>query len=500
MKKMDVAANLAIMNLTPQRLAPIRPVTALDIFEGGPEKFHDDGLFSTLIFGRVGSEERDKRFSYIDLKATIFHPFIFHQLVALRGLYGGIMQGKAFATWNEKEKDFEPSDLVNGETGYAFFFKHWDKIVFKRTESLQRDERIALVEKFKANATVTKWLVGPAGLRDLQVDPDGRTREGEINEFYRSMLRSANSIGTGGDLNSPILNNTRYSLQMSANGAFDFIIDSLSGKGGFLQNKWGSRNIMNGTRNVITSMDTSIPFLGAKYGPKQNNTQLGLFQHMKNCTPLTKNGLLNGIIGKAFQTTDGVAYLVDRATFERKQVRVRVDTRDRWATTNGLDSVINSYREPTMRAKHIVIEGHYLGLIYRPADKKVFRIFNDIRELPEGFSRADVYPLTYCEMFYLSTLKQLGNLAMFATRFPVAGVGSSSPSIPYIKNTMRSEMRRELGEDWQELEGDEHLAVEFPIFNGDKAVFFDTMAIHPSRLAGAAADFRCSIVAPLVRY
>lgn len=488
MKRLDIPTNLTIIELPAPRLAPLKPVRVLDIFDGGPEKFHDDGLFSTTIFGRVGSEERDRRFSYIDIKASIFHPFIFHQLVALRGLYGGIMQGKAFAIWNEKEKDFEPSDEVRGgQTGYAFFFNHWDKIVFKRTDSPKRDERIALVEKYKKNATVNKVLVSPAGLRDLQIDADGRTREGEINEFYRSLLQNANSIGMTTDLNSPILNNTRYSLQIAFNKIFDFIIDAVSGKGGFLQGKWGSRNVINGTRNVITAMNTTTPVLGAPNSPKHNNSVLGLFQHMKNTIPLVKHGLMQGIVGQAFQTNDGVAFLVDRATLEKKQVRVSTELRDRWATSSGLESVINSYREPRMRPKPVMIGNDYLGLIYRPKDRLVYRIFNDIRELPEGLSKTDVYPLTYCEMFYLSTLKHLQNLAMFATRYPVAGVGSSTPSIPYIKNTVRSEMRRGLDSNWQEIEGDEALAVEYPILDGNY-VFFDTMSIHPSRLGAAGAD------------
>lgn len=488
MKKLPAPANLTIMDLTPKRLALIKPVTALDIDDGGLSKFHDDGLFSTVIFGRVGSDERDTRFSYIDLKAEIFHPFIFQQLVALRSLYGGIMQGKAFAIWNDKEKDFEPSDMGKGQTGYSFFFKHWKEIVFKRTGSRQRDERIALVNKFKDKATLTKFVVGPAGLRDLQVEADGRTREGEINEFYRGLLRTANSIGTTGDLNDPILDNSRYSLQMNANNVFDFVIDAISGKGGFLQNKWGSRNIIGGTRNVITSMDTSTAVLGDKYGPKQNNTVLGLFQHMKDCTPLVKNALLTGVVGKAFKTTDGIAYLVDRETLQQKQVQVRVETRDRWATTNGLDSVINNYREPTGRARPVMIEGNYLALIYRPKDTMVYRIFTDIRELPPHLSKEDVYPLTYCEMFYLETLVKISNLAMFVTRFPIAGTGSSPPSIPYVKNTIVSERRRRLGEDWKPEESDVALAVEYPILNGPDTVYFDSMSIHPSRLGAAGAD------------
>lgn len=493
MKKLNAPANLTIMELPPNRLAPLKPVRALDIFEGGPEKFHEDGLFSTSIFGRVGSDDRDRRFSYIDIKASIFHPFIFQQLVALKGLYGGLMQGKAYAIWDASEKDFVASDELNGQTGYAFFFDHWMQIQFKGTGSPQRDERIKLIEKFRNRATVNKVLVMPAGLRDVEIDESGRRREGEINEFYRSMIATSNSIGTTSDVNNPILNNSRYSLQIAFNKVFDFIIDQVSGKGGFIQNKWGSRNLIGGTRNVITAMDTSASQLGMPNSPKQNNTVLGLFQALKGAIPLVKYCLLTGVVGRAFQTTDGVAYLVDKVTMQPVQIRVNPTVRDRWATTNGLDSLINFMREPSVRHRPVEIEGHYLALIYRPKDRKIYRIFTDIRELPAGMLKEDVYPLTYVELMYLSCHHMLKKIGMFSTRYPVAGVGSSPPSIVYVKTTIRSEMRVCLRENWEEPSADaikaddSLLAVEFPVLDG-KPEYFDTMAIHSSRLSGAAAD------------
>ena len=41
--------------------------------------------------------------------------------------------------------------------------------------------------------------------------------------------------------------------------------------------------------------------------------------------------------------------------------------------------------------------------------------------------------------------------------------------------------------DWKPLEGDEHLAREYPNRDPD-AVFFDSMSPHPSREAGLGAD------------
>ena len=78
MKRAEIPFNIKILALTPDRLKAIRPVRALDIFEGSSENFHPDGLFSVEIFGRVGDERRNRRFSYVDIKVPVFHPVVYN--------------------------------------------------------------------------------------------------------------------------------------------------------------------------------------------------------------------------------------------------------------------------------------------------------------------------------------------------------------------------------------------------------------------------------------
>ena len=54
----------------------LQPVTALTFFEatGAPT---EGGLFSYSIFGRAGSEDRKRRWAYIDLNGRFLHPLIF---------------------------------------------------------------------------------------------------------------------------------------------------------------------------------------------------------------------------------------------------------------------------------------------------------------------------------------------------------------------------------------------------------------------------------------
>lgn len=482
MKPSDIPFNLELMHLTPQKLQLMKPVTVLDIMEGGTQDFHDDGLFSTSIFGRVGSEERDKRFSYIDIRTRIFHPFIYKNLVKLKGLYRGIMEGRAYAKWDDKEKDFVQSDELHGNTGFAFFVSHWKDIDFKSSGSDIRDVRVRLINKYKDVAMTDKILVLPAGLRDIEYDEGGQLVENEVNVFYRDIISISNTLPK--DTESSLVDPARISLQRKFVGLYDYFTNLIGGKDKFIQKKWGSRKTFNGTRNVITAMDTSIANLDDEYAFGPNHTMLGLFQAAKGLLPHVKYHLRTGFLSKVFLGSESRARLVDMKTLKSTLVDVKPETIDRWTTNDGLEKLINYYEDQHIRSRPIVVEGHYLGLVYLGPDM-TFKVFHGIEELPEGFSKDNVHPITYVELLYLSMYNKWGEFPTYVTRYPVTGDGSTYPSYLYVKTTIVSERRRELGEDWKPLEGN-HLAIEYPKYG--ETEHHDSQVPHPSRYAGLGAD------------
>lgn len=486
--RVSAPANIRFMHLTAERLARLKPIEVLDIFDGGTDDFHEAGLFSTTIFGRVGSDERDTQFSYIDIKVEIFHPFIYKALVQLKGLYKTIMSGHAYAKWNPVLKDFEASDIINGDTGYHFFFSHWREIEFRATGSTIRDARIRMVNEAKAEdrATTHYILVIPAGLRDVQVDHDGRVKVGEINEFYRPIINAANAISSSSDLDTPIINTSRNTLQNNFNSIFEYLGNLLDDKGGFIQSKWGRRHLANGTRNVITSMDTSTIALGAPNAPDINSVGIGLYQLSKSVLPKTRHWLMTGWLAEVFNAGESKAYLVNPKSYKRELVDINVTTSDLWRTTSGLDKVINSFGMDDNRVNPIMVEGYYIGLVYRGPDD-TFRIFNDIDELPENRNREDVYPLTLAELLYVAGYKEWNKIPMTTTRYPITGSGSIYVCYAYVKTTTKASVRYELGFDWERIP-DGVPALEFPIMMGDNVTFIDSLMPSPSRLAAAGGD------------
>lgn len=98
------ALNLELLLLNQNHLRMMGEVKDLAIFESSSTNFNPKGLFSTEIFGRVGSEDRTKKFGYIDLRIKVFHPLIYKHIVSLKKLYENILLGKVYAKFDNEKK------------------------------------------------------------------------------------------------------------------------------------------------------------------------------------------------------------------------------------------------------------------------------------------------------------------------------------------------------------------------------------------------------------
>lgn len=492
------SADFAIMDLTPQILQALKPVKVLDIYDGGSDNFHEDGLFSISIFGRVGDPSRDLRFSYIATGIEVIHPLIFRNIIKLKKFYSEIIKGNAYAIFDTKKNDFVPSDAIDGETGYNFFLTYWDRLVFERNESKQRNARIDFIEKYRKVAKTSNILVLPAGLRDLEVDPDGRDVEGEINEFYRRIISISNTLSSNTDVNNRITDSARLGIQNAFNSIYTFIIGLCRGKGGFILRKWARRKIFNGTRAVLTAQVPSVNKLSVVDYPSWNNTVMGIAQLMKALLPVAVHKLMHfDLVLEAFPSGDSSAYLVNKKTLKREMVKINNKTTDRWATQTGVESLFQTFMDHEIRGSEIDIEGYYLGLIYRGPDK-TFKLVYDIDDADNypWMDKKYLHPITWVEMMYLMGYKDWNTYPMVATRYPITGAGSIFPSYVYVKTTVLSEVRWAVDDEGKIIEDDK--AIVYPIL--DNPTFIDSEAISPSRLEGMGADFDGDMVSGNVLY
>lgn len=484
MRLKDSPLNLNLMHLLSQDVAHISKITSLDIYDNSGISFHEDGLYSIQAFGQLGSPERDNTFAYIDLKTKIIHPFIFKHLCRLKNTYLSICAGHSFGKWDPVKKDIVTADAETGETGYDFFFRHWNKIEFQQTGSDKREARIELINKYRKEGVIQYHLVAPAGMRDIQVDDvTGNTKEDEINGFYLRLLSSTNVMDAlGGDHQGDVYNAPRWSMQRAANDLYDYIISKISGKRGWAQSKYGSRTTVNGTANVVTAMNLAAPVLGADNAPGAFDTMMGFTQCLRGALPYTLRGMSTGILGETMNE-EGLVWLVNRKTLRREMVELTNDSIDLYAIRTGHEKLINRFFNRKQRNRTIIIEGYYLGLIY--IDDSHFKVFNDIEELPEHLSRKNVHPMTLTDLLYVSTIEQYRKLVGTMTRYPITGDGSIYPTYYKIRTTVRSYTKTQLDDNW---EPNNEKVFNFPD-RSDKAVWMDSLSPHTTRLQASGGDF-----------
>lgn len=455
----------------------MKPVMSADITEGTTNNLHPEGLYSVEIFGRVGTKERDSTLSYIDVKLPIFNPTYLEALCQLKSLYGGIIRGTEYAVFDEVTKDFIKSNVLEGQTGFSFFIKHFKQLEPVLNKSNKRKQKITLFKRYMDKSLSDKVLVIPAGLRDVQFSPmgtNGGIRETEINELYRKLLFRSRSVVKSKDDNNPIYDNVRWSIQNSFKDIDDYIFSMLEGKGGVLRKKMATRGTVGGTRNIITARKVSRAHADYDDGVNPNSTDQGMYQCLLAFQYICKHALLNGWLSKVFTVGSETAKLVNPKTFEYEYVDVSNDIVDKWMSSDGLTKLINGFKDTTLRNKPIKINGHYLGLVYD--DGTFVKIVGSVDELPEGKDKKHLTPLTYMELFYLETFEAISKKMVQLTRFPITGIGSIYPSYVNLKTTTVSGVRTTLDDYWEP-------SVQCRAFpSKDKNVkYFDAMSVDPSK-------------------
>ncbi|RKX25340.1 MAG: hypothetical protein DRP47_09965 [Candidatus Zixiibacteriota bacterium] len=477
--------NIELLFLTKNITKNMLEVKTRDIFIQNGTEFHHEGLFSTTIFGEVGSKERNGRFGYIDLSIDILHPRIYKELITLNSIYSGILDGTKYAVFDTKLKDFVESDRMDGKTGLNFFIEHYDNIKFKETDSTQRDFKIKFLKKFNSREIIMdKYLLIPAGLRDYKLLESGKALENEINPLYRKMLTISSSAkvfkNDSGGKDNEFVGAVRKRLQKVAVDIYDYLENLLDGKSKFVQGKWTKRAIMYGTRNVITSTPTEITDQDDETLPTTNSAIVGLYQATKGILPITVFNTRTRFLQDAFDVNSSKALLINKKTLKREPVDISEKTRSRWVTDDGVEETINKLSQDEVANNIVEIDGNYLLLVHEYDDK--IDVVKSIDSLSPNVDVKDIRPITYGELFYLSIFDKISDYPAYLTRYPIVQYGGIIPLIPYLKSTIKATRRMVRLPDSMDYK----LAVEYPI-PGEK--YYRSLSLSEKFLDNLGADF-----------
>lgn len=475
--------NLTILD--PRTIVPgiFKPITSTDAFEGMTHNLNDDGLYSLEIFGKLGSKERDVTEAYIDVKLPIFNPTYLKALIQIKGLYQSILRGAEYGVWDSEAKDFIKSNILEGESGFSFFTRHFGDIVFKSTESYKRKQRVTLSNDFRDVALTDKVLVIPAGMRDIQFQDNGAPTENEITELYRNLIfRTRVILGNKNDAENPLYDTVRWGIQNAFNEIDAYLFGLLDGKGGVLQKRMSTRGVASGTRNVITARKVSRQKLRDDNGVNPNSVDMGLYQCLLNFQYVCIHAMNTKYLSNIFTVGGNTAKLINKKTLEFEYVEVSPGTVEKWTSATGLNKLFNGFADANLRNKEVVIDWHYLALVYD--DGTDVCVLHDINDLPEGKDRKLVRPITYMELFYLSCHDAINEQVTQQTRYPIIGIGSIFPARVNLLTTSGAKKRQVRNPvDWSEKE----ICLRYPD-RTDNPDFFDAMSVDPSREAGLDSD------------
>jgi len=478
--------NIELLYVDDNSIQKLQQVSDVQIFDQSGN-FAPDGLFSNRIWGTVGTSYRGTAFAYIDLKVELIHPLIYDTIVSLKSFYKDIAQGTTLALWDDKTKAFIKSNEEGADTGYSFFFKHAHELVFEETQSEQRSFLIQLYKKaIKENKYILKYmLVLPAGIRDYTIDASGKPQEDEVNTFYRKLLFQTSLIDKQLARKTPeVYDNIRKGLQNITLDLFEYIKSLLEGKHKLILSKWLSRKVFNSTRNVLSGSIEKVNNINDPNRLGYNECYVGLHQFLRAIVPKSLYEIKSRYIKDIFIENTTFAILTNAKTLKKEEVlntHIQKDY-DLWTSSDGLEKVLANFGNLDIRHTPIVLNKgkHYLGLIYK--DEKYFRFMQDIDELPEGYSKERVSPITMAEFLYISIYHLSGKIPGLITRYPITGYGSIYPSMMKLKTTNKYESLEELGSDWTPTGS---LAYSFPIRDSD---FFNTTAVHTSHYGGLGSD------------
>lgn len=488
--------NLDLLVITPEHIKFMGEVKTGIIFLSNTQDFHPDGLYSTSIFGPVGSELRNSKTGYIDMKLKVFHPIMYSTIEDLKAAYINIILGKQYAKFDNKLKDFvfTTKDEPGSDTGFHFFLEHYRKLnPVNLGEGSARDFKIKFFNKYKGEEYLCdKCLVLPAGLRDYTINKQGRPTEDEVNNLYRKLLISCSLLNNTNinSLSPKMLDPIRIKLQKTFNSIFNYFYTMLDGKEKFIQAKWAKRTIENGTRNVLTSFPEKVFDLNKENSVTNlNMTAIGLYQYVKAITPVTIFHIQSKVSNKIFNMNSDKVLLIDPDTLKSGYFTIPVKKRDEWLSIEGITGLMEKINSIDARESPIKIDKYYMFMC--SDDGKNVVVYRHTDEIPTDVNPKHLRPLKYIELFYIAIYEIRTKYPAFITRFPITSLGSIYPSKVNVKTTVNSRVIQ------MNFLGLEFEMEEYPIFGEEYLV---STSVHNTRLKRLGADFDGDMVTCTIVY
>ena len=327
----------------------VAPVTTTATVKG--KDVEPEGLFSTQIFGPIGSDERMSRFSYIDLNSKIIHPRLYRNLRKLSSLYRDIMDSKIKVKFVKGKYELDDK----GKTGYSYFISNLPDLKVEGSDSPARQEMIKSFNRYqKEGKLLNKYLyVLPAGLRDITIEQDGRVTTDDLNDHYKRCLTASQMMNS--DIGGEVYDRYLLSLQNKVEELMNEVYLRMKGKKGFIGKNIAGKKIDYGTANVISGASVVIEDLELEKHDRMSEFGMGMLQYAKSVEPLIRHHIKT-IFGE--DTYDLIQSSCKAFTETGESITVTLKDKDieHYMTSKGITSIINKHRNYAYRDKQMYVE------------------------------------------------------------------------------------------------------------------------------------------------
>lgn len=293
----------------------LKEVKNTNVFGIGKRSFDEEGLWSEIIFGRIGSKERRETFGFISLEEVFITPVVYKLMVHSSEEIRDILAEKR--TFMVDPEGVLKEDPI-GETGLLFLTKNYQKINFQKNCKKDKQDVAVFLEKNKQLIFITKYLVLPAGgLRDMSSEKS-QTKQfsSEINELYERLISLNNQLYVH-KLDEMISIIFAKEIQKVLIQIYTWIQSRLEGKQGLLRGTLLKKTLDYSARIIATS-DPNIPlgYIGLPW-----HTLLTLYEPFFFHYVLKKDPELNEMIKQYLKIEERPLTYHDLKTFTFKTIK-----------------------------------------------------------------------------------------------------------------------------------------------------------------------------------
>lgn len=424
----------------------------------------DDGLFSTRIFG-LQPEEKKRKWGYIDLGTKIIHPFIYEVLCALQQNIKDCCNGIGSWKINEdhdlvKVPENDP-DYNEENTGMDWFVKNYSKIVFKRNNSRERDEKISMITSFKpSDIFITKWLVIPVFYRDFNYR-NNKLDIPEINGLYRKLVTIAHSIKFSSSLEVSS-NIDKVNMELTLVDIERYYRSLVQQSDGFFRQYVIGKNPDYGVRSVI-----SCPVLTQYDKPDDcpidmNHTGYPLSEVIQSLYPFIERWVYNWFVNEfdvssgtkpaliyengqkkvvamnavniiAYKTVDSNGKEIEKERAEKSNIvdgKYNIDN-----IRKRISTWIDNYES---RFEPITYDGEYNGKIYKNCEMAFTGV--PYASDPSNPKASDISnrAFTWTDLLYLAAEDCAADKYAWVTRYPLTSYLGVYPTKIHVMSTVRT--------------------------------------------------------------